>query len=152
MGAPSSRNSRTYPSGSGASAQAWVEALQGLRAMSLRVVRQSLQHADLEETSGASGCLGGAVQPDQQPGGLVGGAGVRVCPVLREEQTREREVVEFAQIADIVRGGDASVTCPVGGLGQPALRNPDRGPSSPRWVARQEGRSDGTAAPPGRGG
>ena len=33
--------------------------IQGLLPMPLRVVRQGLQHADLEETPGAPGCLGG---------------------------------------------------------------------------------------------
>ena len=48
--------------------------------MSLRVVCQGLQHADLEETSGASRGLGGLVQPVQQAGRLVERAGVGVVP------------------------------------------------------------------------
>jgi hypothetical protein len=40
-----------------------AKGLQGLGPMSLRVLCQSLQHADLDETSGASRGLGGLVQP-----------------------------------------------------------------------------------------
>ena len=67
------------------------------------------------------------MQPVQQAGCLVERAGVLVRPVLREEQTHEREVVELAQIAGIVRGGHASVPGPVSGLRQLALRDPDPG-------------------------
>ena len=81
MAAPSSRNSRTYASGSGASSQARVEALHGSGPMALGIVRERLQHADLEKTAGASGCLGRVVQQHQQSGGLLGRAGVRMCPM-----------------------------------------------------------------------
>ena len=79
------------------------------------------------ETSGPASRLGGAQQPVQQTGRLDERAAVLVRPVLREEQTHEREVVELAQIAGVVRGGHASVPGPLSGLRQVALRDPDPG-------------------------
>ena len=64
--------------------------------MSLRVVCQGLQHADLDGAPGASRCLGGAEQPVQQTGGMVDRAGVVVRPVLRDQQPDQGEVVELA--------------------------------------------------------
>ena len=86
-----------------------------------------------------------------RPAAWSSALGVVVCPVLRDEQTHEGEVVELAQIAGIVRGGHPSVTGPVGGLATACPARSRPGPSSPRWDARPGRSPAGRAAPPGPG-
>ena len=70
------------------------------------------------------------------------GRAVRVRPVLGEQQPHEGEVVELAEVADLVGDGHPAVARPVRGPRQVALARSRPGPSSPRWDARP-GRSPG---------
>ena len=106
--------------------QGLSKGLPGLRSTPPRVLYEGGQQADLDRTSGPSRRLGGCQQAVQQARCLDERSAVLV-PVLREDQTYEREVVELAQIAGVIRDGHASVPGPVSGLRKLALRDPDPG-------------------------
>src|SRR3954452_22425974 len=52
------------------------------------------------------------------------GAVCRVALVLSQEQSRQGDVLELAQVAEIVLDGQALLTCPGEGLTQSPLRDP----------------------------
>ena len=112
----------------GGLAQGSLQSIEGRRPVPLRLVGEGLHHEDLDEASTSCGFFGGLEQPVQQADCLADRAGVPVHAVLRDEQTHQSEVVELAQVADVVHGGQAAFAGPLGSLRELALGDPDARP------------------------
>ena len=92
--------------------------------MALSPERPSLQETDLEKAPCPLSGLGGAAHPAQQGNCAVECVAVAERTVLRQEQTYQGEVVELAQVADLVGGRHTSLVSPLGGSRELALSDP----------------------------
>ena len=100
--APSSRNSRTWPSGSGGLPQGAAQRSQGRWQVAAGVLDEGLQHPDLDHAAVPTGLGGRGVQPVQQAeqSSRRGCSGRRVAAlpgtVLGEEEPRQSQVLVLA--------------------------------------------------------
>ena len=72
-----------------------------------------------------SSAAAGGAPAARAPAGRSAGA---LAPVLREQQPGQGDVLELAQVAELVLGGQALVARPAEGVVEPTLRDPDPGP------------------------
>ena len=117
-------------------------------------MRERLQHQDLDDASRPLPRVPPPAQETLQecPWPRAAGAFVPIAPVPGDEHPRQGDVLELAQVAEVVVDGQAPLAHPAQGLGQPALRDPH-----PR-LQRRDGTHVGirapgrTGAPPRRAG
>ena len=113
------------------SGQSSAERFVCKRMLAHRVVGEGLQHTDLEGTPRAPRRLGSFAQPvqgeDQLGDGLAPFLDRPVAPMPGEHETRHGQKIELLQVADVVRDREPLIVGPLGGLGEPALGDPDAG-------------------------
>ena len=121
MGSPSPTKTCTKPSGS-ASVSARSSGPRA-RDVILGPVRKRLDHEDLDEASRPLAFLRRCRKAPQQSHCLVDGAFVRFASVLGDEHP-QGDVLELAQLAEVVVSGQAPLARSTQGFGQPAPPQP----------------------------
>ena len=88
-------------------------------------MRERPQHQDLDDASRPAPCFGRQQEALQEPGRLVREALRTLALVSRQEQPGQGDVLELAQVTEVVIDGQALLTRPAESFTEPALRDPD---------------------------
>ena len=88
-------------------------------------MRERLQHQDLDDASRPAPLFRRQQEALQEPGRLVQGALRTLALVPRQEHPGQGDVLELAQVTEVVIDGQALLTRPAEGFTESALRDPD---------------------------
>src|ERR671914_780733 len=92
------------------------------------LVCDGLQHHGFDEAANSPGCLGRSLETLQQHQRATRGLFVLVALPARHEHPGEDEMLELAQVAQIVVDREPALGDPRHGIGESALSDPEAGP------------------------
>ena len=88
----------------------------GVREVSLRLKREGLQQQDLDGAAQPAAGFCRLQEMPQQPGSLVKGTSLPSVFTGSDEHPGQREVLELAQVADVISHREALARAPISGL------------------------------------